>query len=82
MKLSATLKALAKYLLPPATGVRQGFRDVYVALAERHSHAGECASCKEGWDGGDLCYEETPILTFPRFQGGRNQFADVFALVD
>ena len=40
-------------LLPPVTGVRQGFRGVYAALAERHSHAGECASCKEGWDGRD-----------------------------
>ena len=36
----------------------------------------------EGWDGGDLCCEETPILTFPRFHGGRNQFADVFASCD
>jgi hypothetical protein len=36
-----------------AARVKQGFRDGCVALAERHSHARECASCEEGWDGGD-----------------------------
>ena len=60
-------------LLPPATGgVRQGFRGVCAALAERHSHAGECASCKEGWDGGDAC-NDTPIPTFPHNCRGRSQ---------
>ena len=60
------------WLLPPATGVRQGFRGVYAALAERHSHVGECASCKEGWDGGDA-FGDTPIPTFPHNCGGRSQ---------
>ena len=62
----------AGWLLPLATGMRQGFRGVHAALAERHSHAGECASCKEGGDEGDAC-NDTPILTFPHNCGGRNQ---------
>ena len=60
------LKMFAKRLLPSSAGVRQGFRDVYVALAERYSHAGECASCKEGRDGGVIAVGIAPIPTFPR----------------
>ena len=60
------------WLLSPATGVRQGFRGVYAALAERHSYAGECASCKEGGDGDDAC-NDAPIPSFPRNCRGRSQ---------
>ncbi len=61
---------VTNWLLPPATGVKRGFRDACVTPAERLADAAANASCKEGWDGGDAC-GCTPIPVFPHFHVGR-----------